>query len=143
MINIDYPAFKFKLKQENNKEYIFDEIRQLWVIITPEEWVRQNFISYLTQTLHYPKSLIAVEKQIKINHTIKRFDIVVYRNMQPWILIECKQPEVNLNDLVLQQVLAYKSFIDAAYIVITNGNNTFCWKMEQNNFSEESCLPAW
>lgn len=143
MINIDYSAFKFKLKQENNKEYIFDEIRQQWIVLTPEEWVRQNFIKYLTQILSYPKSLIAIEKQIRFNHLTKRFDIVVYKNMQPWILIECKQPEVNLNDLVLQQVLAYKSFIDAAYIVITNGNNTFCWKMEQNNFSEESCLPAW
>lgn len=143
MINIDYSAFKFKLKQENNKEYIFDEIRQQWIVLTPEEWVRQNFISYLTQTLLYPKSLIAIEKQIRFNNLTKRFDIVVYKNTQPWIIIECKQPEVNLNDLVLQQVLAYKSFIDAAYIVITNGNNTFCWSVVNENILQLNDLPKW
>lgn len=143
MINIDNASFKFKLKKENNKEYIFDDIRQQWLVITPEEWVRQNFIKHLTQILFYPKSLIAVEKQIKFNHLVKRFDIVVYKKLKPWLLIECKQPNVALNDLVLQQILSYKSFIDAPYFAITNGNNTYCWKVEDENFFQINQLPKW
>jgi hypothetical protein len=78
MIKIDYPSYYPKIKLVQNKEYIFDELRKQWVLLTPEEWVRQNFLQYLVQVKRYPSSLIAIEKEIKIVDVIKRFDIVVY-----------------------------------------------------------------
>ena len=70
MINIDYSSFRFKIKQENNTDFVYDDIRKCWIVLTPEEWVRQNFIKYLTINLQYPSSLIAIEKEIKLKQKI-------------------------------------------------------------------------
>lgn len=88
----------FKIKAINGKDQIFDPFRKTWVVLTPEEWVRQNLLQYLVQTLHYPSSLIAVEKEIKLGELSKRFDIVVYKNELAWMIIECKEAKVALNE---------------------------------------------
>ena len=88
MIKIVYPELKPAIKSENEKEMIFCIIRKRWMIITPEEWVRQNFLLYLINVLHYPASLIAVEKQLISAAVKKRFDIVVYKNSLPFMIIE-------------------------------------------------------
>jgi hypothetical protein len=80
MINIQFPSHLFKIKSENGKEIIFDECRKQWVLLTPEEWVRQNFLQYLIQERLYPASLIAVEREIVLGDLKKRFDIVVFKN---------------------------------------------------------------
>lgn len=129
MIKIDYPAPSFRIKKENDKEYIFDALRKKWLLLTPEEWVRQNFIQYLVQVKNYPQSLLAIEKEIKLGELKKRFDILVYdNNHQPWMMIECKAAEIKLDDSVLQQVLRYNMSVPVKYIVITNGNATFGWE---------------
>jgi hypothetical protein len=119
------------MKKENDKQYIFDAIRKSWLLLTEEEWVRQNFVSYLTSTLHYPSTVIALEKEFSLNDLKKRFDILVYDGQhQPWMLVECKEPKVALNEDVLQQVLRYNISVPVKYIVITNGNTTVGWKKE-------------
>ena len=101
MIKIEYPIYQPKIRNQQHKEFIFDEIRRQWIILTPEEWVRQNFLQYLIRVKKYPASLIAVEKEIHLNDLMKRFDIVVYdRNTHPWMIIECKEMEVALTGSV-------------------------------------------
>jgi hypothetical protein len=131
MIAVQYPEPQFRMKRENDKQYIFDAIRKSWLLLTEEEWVRQNFVSYLTTTLHYPSTVIAIEKEFSLNDLKKRFDILVYDGQhQPWMLVECKEPKVALNEDVLQQVLRYNISVPVKYIVITNGNTTVGWKKE-------------
>lgn len=127
MINIDFSSVALRLKKENNKTYVFDIVRKSWYVLTPEEHVRQYFLHYLTHTLQYPTSLIAVEKLILVGNLRKRFDIIVYnRNHEPWMLIECKAPEVAITELTLNQLLSYQQTAQCSYWVITNGHQNFC-----------------
>ncbi|MGB3153588.1 MAG: type I restriction enzyme HsdR N-terminal domain-containing protein [Chitinophagaceae bacterium] len=126
---INFPEPGFRIKKEEGREYIFDALRKKWVALTPEEWVRQNFVQYLLQVKNYPSSLIALEKEIKLGELKKRFDILVYdNNHQPWMMIECKAVEVNLDEKVLEQVLRYNLSVPVTFIVITNGEKTYAWQ---------------
>jgi hypothetical protein len=123
MIKINYPPYQPKIQLQDDKELIFDEVRKLWVALTPEEWVRQNFLQYLIQVKKYPVKLIAVEKELKLGDIKKRFDILVYdKHTQPWMIIECKAMTVPLDESVLNQVLRYNIKLQVPYIVITNGS---------------------
>lgn len=143
MIAVQYPEPKFKLKNEKGKQYIFDSIRKIWLLLTEEEWVRQNFVNFLISQLEYPSTVIAIEKEISLNDLKKRFDILVYdKEHSPWMLIECKKPQVNLSEDVLQQVLRYNISVPVKYILITNGNTTVGWKKECDlKLLEE--IPRW
>lgn len=143
MMVINYPEPDFRLKKENKRELIFDSIRKRWVVLTPEEWVRQNFISYLIKSVNYPSALIAVEKELMLGERKKRFDILLYdMQHQPWMMIECKSMDVPLNDEVLQQLLRYHISIPARYLLITNGNNCFGWKKSNNQLESISSFPV-
>ena len=129
MISVKYPPPDFKIKKENGKQYVFDTIRKIWLLLTEEEWVRQNFTQYLVAELNYPSSLIAIEKEIELNGLRKRFDVLVYNtNHQPWMLVECKASEMDLNDAVLEQILRYHVSVPVSFLVITNGTKTFAWE---------------
>jgi hypothetical protein len=141
MIKINYPNKKPSIKTENNKEYIFCFVRKRWFIITPEEWVRQNFLLYLNETLGYSLQLIAVEKQIALSELKKRFDIVIYKDSKPFMLVECKEMNVPLSDLIIAQVLRYNATIQAPYIVITNGSYCKGFLKDENSFLEIFELP--
>jgi hypothetical protein len=130
MIQVEYPSFAHQIKTLDQKEQIFDPFRKIWVRLTPEEWVRQNFLQALVQKQHVPASLIAIEKEIKWGETKKRFDILVYKDTKPWLLVECKEMNVPLSENVLRQVLHYNSKIETQYIIITNGNDTFCFDVK-------------
>jgi hypothetical protein len=122
MIQIQYPEPEFRIREENNARQIFDELRKIWLVLTPEEWVRQNFIRYLTRVMNYPSALIAVEKQLKLGELTKRFDILVYdAHHQPWMMIECKAMEVRLDQKVLDQILRYNMSVPVKYMILTNG----------------------
>ena len=128
MIPISFPEIAFRTKNENGRDYIFDVIRRKWLVLTTEEWVRQNFIQYLVVEKKYPQSLIALEKEIRLGELKKRFDILVYgKDHQPMMMVECKSPSVNLSGDVLEQVLRYNISVPVQYLVITNGNMTFGW----------------
>lgn len=127
MIAIDFTGIALKLKQEAGKTFVFDPVRKKWLVLTPEEHVRQYFIYYLKERLQYPLSLIAVEKKIMAGSMPKRFDIVVYnRNHTPWMLVECKAPEVPITEYTLNQLLQYHRAMPCNYWVLTNGHQTFC-----------------
>jgi hypothetical protein len=136
MIKITYPDKKPAVRIEGGKEYIFCVIRKRWMTITPEEWVRQNFLLYLIEVLKYPASLIAVEKQVQLGELQKRFDIVVYKNDIPFMLIECKEMNVPINQKTLDQVMRYNINLQAAYFVITNGTGCYGFKKEGGAFNE-------
>jgi hypothetical protein len=142
MIKIEYPPYQPKIKEESGKEFIFDEFRKRWIVLTPEEWVRQNFLQYLTQIKEYPASLIAIEKEIKLGELKKRFDIVVYdADTKPWVIVECKEMNVTLDKNVLDQVLRYNMSLNVPYLIITNGSYCRAFSLKENKFSEIDFLP--
>jgi hypothetical protein len=144
MVSINYPEPDFRIKKEKGKEFIFDALRKKWLLLTPEEWVRQNFIQYLIKTKKYPSSLIAIEKEIQLGELKKRFDILVYdNNHQPWMMIECKAADVKLDDEVLQQVLRYNISVPVKFIVITNGNSSYGWERTKNELRVINEMPEW
>jgi len=143
MLHIEYPHHPFRIKEENNVHLIFDEIRKKWIVLTPEEWVRQNFIQYLLQAKKYPSSVIAVEKEIKLGELKKRCDIVVYKEHQPWMIIECKEQTIPLNDSVIQQVLRYNISLKVEILVVTNGENSYAVRIDNNNIIPLDTLPEW
>ena len=141
MIKIEYPPYLPKVKTVTGKEYIFDTIRKRWVLLTPEEWVRQNFLQYMIQVKKYPASLIAIEKEIELVDLKKRFDIVLYKNAQPWLIVECKETAVALNRKVLDQVLRYNMSLKLPYLVITNGSYCYAFAVVENKLEEVDELP--
>lgn len=143
MLFIQYPEPAFRIKKEEGRELLFDRLRKKWVLLTPEEWVRQNFISYLTVSKGYPLSLIAVEKEFRLGELKKRFDILVYNNRhEPWMMVECKAMDIELNDAVLEQLLRYHITLPVKYLVITNGKQSFGFRKVNGQLLEMDELPA-
>jgi len=143
MLRIDYPHHAFKIKQEDNRHLIFDEVRKKWITLTPEEWVRQNFIQYLVQVKKYPSSVIAVEKEIQLGELRKRCDIVVYKSHEPWMIIECKEQAVSLNDAVIHQILRYNISLKVKILVVTNGESTYAVQLSEGRILALKTLPVW
>ncbi len=144
MIKINYPKYQFKIKKENNLEMIFDAFRKRWMVLTPEEWVRQNILQYLTEIKKYPAKLIAVEKEIYLGELKKRCDAVVYdRNTLPWMIIECKEMNAAITKKTLEQILRYHITLPAEYLVITNGNYCFGFEKREGQFYEINELPDY
>src|SRR5690242_6631658 len=134
MISLQFPPPEFEIEKRGEKPYIFDPIRKTWLLLTGEEWVRQNVVAYLIRTLRYPKEMIALEKGIWVNDLKKRFDILIYDSKhQPWMLIECKEENIQLSEDVLQQVLRYHMAVPVQWLVITTGMQTLVWKNENTN----------
>jgi predicted type IV restriction endonuclease len=138
-----YPTYPFKIQQVQGKDQIFDPFRKAWVILTPEEWVRQNILQYLVQTCNYPNSLIAVEKTIQLGELDKRFDIVVYKNDKPWMIIECKEARLEIGEKTLQQILQYQQVLKAEYLIITNGHQTLGAKIDSGKLHPLQNFPEY
>lgn len=144
MLVINYPEPDFLIKQEAGKEIIFDPLRKRWLMLTPEEWVRQNFVQYLIRQKKYPAALIAMEKVIMLGELKKRFDILVYdRNHRPWMMIECKSPAIKMDEAVLHQLLRYHISVQTGYLVITNGTYAYGWEKENKRLKLIRDLPKW
>jgi hypothetical protein len=134
MQKLNFPTYSFRFKNSDNKLAIFDEIRKKFVLLTPEEWVRQNVIQFLIQEKSYPKSYINVEKLIKINNLNKRYDIVVFQpNGELYLLIECKAPEVVITQKVFDQIARYNSKLKSKYLMVTNGYKHYFCQMDYEN----------
>ena len=142
MITIAYPEPGFRIKNREGIRMIFDELRRKWVTLTPEEWVRQNFLQYLIRVKHYPASLIAIEKEIRLGELTKRFDALVYdRDHRPWMLIECKEMDTSLEQRTLDQLLRYHLSIQVPYLVVTNGAYCAAFAKENGKLIELYTLP--
>jgi hypothetical protein len=124
---LNLPTYSFNLKSEEGSDLIFDEFRSRWVALTPEEWVRQNVARYLVAELGYPSSLMLLEQKIRMNGMARRCDIVVYsRSGIPVLLVECKAPEVAVNQKVFDQVARYNLVLGVMYLLVTNGLVHYC-----------------
>lgn len=126
MTPLNLPKYNFKLKEEDNKVFIFDSIRKKYLQLTPEEWVRQNIIQFLIQEKNYPSSLFSIEKQIKVSNTQKRVDIAIFnKDRQIEVLVECKAPEVKITQKAFDQIARYNLTLSAKYLIVTNGLEHF------------------
>src|SRR5690606_17467152 len=138
MIKMLYPEQKPRIKTEDGKELVFCIIRKKWLVLTPEEWVRQNVLLSLIVLSNYPASLIAVEKKLTLHELTKRFDIVVYdRSGNPFMLIECKEMNVPLTANTMDQALRYNMQLQAPIFVISNGVNCIGFRKSETGGIEE------
>ena len=138
MFTIPYNTYNHSIKKTATIGYIKCVIRKKWLLLTPEEWVRQNYLQYLIADLNYPIAAIAVEKKLKIFEKNKRFDIVVYdATVNPLLLIECKSQQIKLDITVLQQIHNYYTVVQCRYMIITNGDENLGWDMELNMALEQ------
>jgi type I site-specific restriction endonuclease len=134
MQELNLPSYSFKLKQDKDKTYVFDAIRKKYVLLTPEEWVRQHIIQFVIQEKKYPASLVAVEIGLKYNQLQKRADVLVYNTSgKPLLLIECKAPEVKITQDVFHQIALYNMTYKVAYLLVTNGLEHYCCVMDYAN----------
>lgn len=143
LIPIVYPDPDFKIEMIEGKPLILDRIRKKKIILTPEEWVRQNFIRYLIEVKKYPASLMAVEKEIRLNDRKKRCDIVIYRDALPWLIVECKEPQVLLDQKALEQILSYNMSLKVPYLILTNGKYTFGIQSNGHSWNYLTELPEY
>lgn len=142
MIKIEFPRETAKIRQQKNVKEIFDIIRKKWLMLTPEEWVRQNILLFLLIKKKFPASLMAIEKEIRLGELKKRCDIVIYnRNSEPWMIIECKEMNVSLSDRTLDQILRYHIVLPAKYLIISNGNYCFGFQKTGEHFVEINDFP--
>lgn len=124
---LNFPESKFKLKEEGGKLYILDPSRRKYIMLTPEEWVRQNCLHYLRDVKKYPISLLAVEKGIRINNQNLRYDIVAYnKKAKPILLVECKAPEVKIDQTTFDQIAVYNLELNVPFLLVTNGIDHYC-----------------
>lgn len=128
MFKLNLPDFNITVRKEEGKVWIFDIIRKKYIVLTPEEWVRQHFIHYLINELNYPKSLFRIEGSLTYNKLQKRSDIVIHdREGKPWMLVECKAPNIKLTQKAFNQVAVYNMTIGARYVAVTNGMVQYCF----------------
>jgi hypothetical protein len=134
METLNFPSYSFRFKNSENKIRIFDVIRKKFVILQPEEWVRQHLVHYLIDEKNYPKTLINVERQLTLNGLNKRYDIVVFKSDGSIdILIECKAPQIEITQETFDQIARYNLQLRANYLIVSNGLNHFFCKMDFEN----------
>lgn len=139
---LHFPSYNFRLKNKQNKPFIFDQVRKKFVSLTPEEWVRQHVVHYLVSGKEYPLSHINVEKQIILNGLKKRYDIVIFNSDGSiHLLVECKAPTVEITQNTFDQIASYNLNLDATFLMVTNGLHHYYCQMLKNeekyNFLKE------
>ncbi len=138
MLKLNLPDFDFKIKETEGKRMIFDVLRSKYVALTPEEWVRQHFVQYLIREKHYPQTLLGNEIQIKLNGTTKRCDTIIYDlYLNPMIIVEYKAPSVTVTQLVFDQILRYNMTLRVQYLIVSNGFNHFCCRIDYETMQVE------
>ncbi len=128
---LNFPAYQFKLKSSENKQYIFDVIRKKYIVLSPEEWVRQHALHFLIYDKKYPVSLITVEKQLLVNKLKKRTDILIYNSTGlPELVVECKAPKVKITQHTFDQIARYNFQLRANYLMVSNGMQHYFCKLD-------------
>jgi hypothetical protein len=138
MYALNLPIFDTKIKKTADGLKIFDSLRRKFVALTPEEWVRQHFVHYLVSEKKYPTSLIANEAGVKLNSLNKRCDTIVYNNrLDPLMIIEYKEPNIAITQQVFDQIVRYNIVLRVRYLIVSNGMNHYCCKMDYDNMTFE------
>lgn len=134
MQKLNLPHAALTLTNRAGKTYVYDQFRKKDILLTPEEWVRQHFLHFLISALHYPKTLCNLERGLRYNKLMKRTDITVYdRQGDIFLIVECKAPEIKLTQKVFEQVATYSYALKAQHIVVTNGLQHFCCKLDHEH----------
>jgi len=134
MQQLNFPSYTFRFKNSENKVSIFDEIRKKFIILTPEEWVRQHVVQFLLEEKKYPKSLINVEKVLMVNGLRKRYDVVVFNSDGSiFVLIECKAPAIKIAQATFDQIARYNMTMQSQFLMVTNGLNHYFCQMDFEN----------
>lgn len=136
MHKLNLPTYQFQFQNKDGRVEIFDVVRKKHVVLTPEEWVRQHFIQYLINQKGFPPSLMQLEKPLNYNQLDKRSDIVIYdKTAQPMVMVECKAPQVSITQDTFDQIARYNFSLRVKYLIVTNGINHFCCKMDYQTTS--------
>ncbi len=134
MQKINFPEYQFRFKSNENKTLIFDIVRKKFVVLTPEEWVRQHVLHFLISELNYPHSLINIEKQLQLHNTKKRYDIVVYNSDATiHLIVECKAPNIPIDQAVFDQIARYNFSLESSYLMVTNGLEHYYCSIDYQN----------
>ena len=138
IVPLNFPLAQLDLSRKSGKVFVKCLIRRKEILLTPEEWVRQHIIAHLINDLNYPQTLVGVEKAIQYNGLTKRWDIVVFdSDFKPYLLVECKAPNIKLGTNTLQQALSYQHQLNCELIVISNGLETHTWQLNKEKQSLE------
>jgi hypothetical protein len=143
---LNLPTYSFSVKSEGDRSYIFDPFRKKYVLLTPEEWVRQHFLQYLVREKGFPSSLMSVEKEFRFNRMKKRTDILAYnRKGEPLLLAECKSPNVRVTREAFQQVGLYNLTYKVPWLVVTNGMKHYCCRFDEaeGKYRFVDRIPEW
>ena len=146
MQDLNFPKFEYRLKSTENKVSIFDVIRKKFIILQPEEWVRQHCVHFLINDRNFPKSLINVEKELTLNGLKKRYDIVVFNpDGSIHLVVECKSYNINIDQSTFDQIARYNLQLDATYLMVTNGiNHYYCeMDMQEERYIFLKALPKY
>lgn len=136
MQTLQLPSFDIRLKETGGKTFVFDPLRKKYVALTPEEWVRQHFVNFLIAHKGYPQGLMANEVMIRLNHTTKRCDTVLYRkDLTAQMIVEYKAPHIKITQEVFNQITRYNQVLRVDYLIVTNGLRHYCCKMDYTTMS--------
>ena len=134
MQELNFPKYSFRFKNSENKISIFDTIRKRFVILQPEEWVRQHCVEFLLNEKKYPKTLVNVEKELLVNGLKRRYDIVIYNSDGSiHLIVECKAPSIDIDQTTFDQIARYNLTLNATYLMVTNGINHYYCQMDFEN----------
>jgi type I site-specific restriction-modification system R (restriction) subunit len=136
MQKLNLPAYSFRIKTTDEKSFIFDSLRKKFVRLTPEEWVRQNFVRFLISGKNFPDSLMAVESGVNVNNHLQRADLVIFnRNGIPVLIAEFKAPDIKISQQVFDQIVRYNMRLKVGYLIVSNGLEHYCCKIDYTNHS--------
>jgi len=134
MQNLKFPKYNFRFQKHKDKIRIFSILRKKFVVLTPEEWVRQHCVHFLIEEKGYSKALMNEEKKVEINGMPKRYDIIVYQSIGKInLIVECKSPDVKINQDTFDQIARYNLSLNAQYLMLTNGLNHYFCQLDYEN----------
>lgn len=136
MFQINLPTFDIKVSRKNGKTFVFDILRQKYITLTPEEWVRQHFIHFLIHHRSFPQALLANEIELHLNGMSRRCDTVLYRrDLTPQLIVEYKAPHISITQKVFDQISRYNQVLHVDYLIVSNGMEHYCCKMNYEQLS--------
>ena len=141
---INWPPVSLRTRERDGRVWVFDEFRQKWVLFTPEENIRQHVAHYLVGQLGYPRGLVSLERQMKLNGLVKRWDILCFNAYaEPKVLVECKEPGVAISQSVFHQAMRYNLEMNAPYLLVTNGVKTYVLHWENRQYKAVDHIPRF
>lgn len=133
-MQLNLPEFDIRLDRTPEGVKVYDSLRRKWLVLTPEEWVRQHFVNYLVSVKDFPPALIANEISLRFNGMARRCDTVVYdRNLRPLVIVEYKAPEIAITQKVFDQIARYNSVLNAPYLIVSNGMHHYCCRFDSSS----------